>query len=381
MKFPVTTFACPGKVTLPLISLVCCLVLFLGYSSGRAVAQESPQLTREAQFEKLAEEVAALERQGNILKSVVKLVTPSVVHIDAQKRETGTAYTRNVEEAGSGVIIEISESPYIVTNWHVVSGAPLGKIKIRLADRRLMYPTKIWSDPDTDIAVLKVDSRKLVPARIGNSDKMEIGDFVLAVGSPFGLSHSVTHGIISAKGRRDLELGDDEVRYQDFFQTDAAINPGNSGGPLMNLRGEMIGINTAIASNSGGNEGIGFTIPSNLVESVASQLVTNGKVSRAFLGVHLDSQFAAEDAAAMGIIPARGAKISAITPKSPAEVGKLQIGDVVTSFNGISVDDDTHLVNLVSVTPVGKQVDVLFYRGGKLYSQQIRVGNRDGFQN
>src|SRR6185503_4020578 len=148
---------------------------------------------------------------------------------------------------------------------------------------------------------MSVAAPGLVPARLGDSGKLEIGDFVLAVGSPFGLSHSVTYGIISAMGRRDLELGDDGVPYQDFLQTDAAINPGNSGGPLLNLRGEVIGINTAIASNSGGNEGIGFTIPINMTMYVARQLIDRGSVAHAYLGVRLDMNFGPEAAAKLGL--------------------------------------------------------------------------------
>src|SRR5205085_10072275 len=162
----------------------------------------------------------------------------------------------------------------------------------------------------------------LIAARIGDSSKVEIGDFVLAVGSPFGLSHSVTYGIISAKGRRDLELGDDSVRFQDFMQTDAAINPGNSGGPLINLRGEVVGMNTAIASSSGGNEGIGFTIPINMVMIIARQLVERGTVIRAYLGVALDSKFGPATAMSVGLMRPRGTRVTRITPGSPAESGK-----------------------------------------------------------
>ena len=168
--------------------------------------------------------------------------------------------------------------PYILTNRHVIHPAELRSIRLELNDGRLIRATDMWTDPATDVAVLQIDRSDLVPARLGNSDKMEIGDYVLAVGSPFGLSHSVTYGILSAKGRSNLELGSKEIQIQDFFQTDAAINPGNSGGPLLNLRGEIIGINTAIASNSGGNEGIGFTIPINMAMLVAKQLVRNGKL-------------------------------------------------------------------------------------------------------
>ncbi len=164
---------------------------------------------------------------------------------------------------------------------------------------------------------------------------------MLAVGSPFGLSHSVTFGIISAKGRRDLHLGDAELRFQDFLQTDAAINPGNSGGPLCNLRGEIIGINTAIASNSGGNEGIGFSIPINMFMAVARQLIETGKVARAFLGVSLDAKFGPAMAAEIGLPGPMGAGVTAVTPGSPAEAARLQPGDVILEIDGTRVEDDT----------------------------------------
>jgi S1-C subfamily serine protease len=223
---------------------------------------------RDKLYASLSHEVDELERHRRILKTVVRLVSPTVVHIEAEKNETaakGYARNKRVEEAGSGVVVELKDKYYVLTNRHVIRDAQLADIKILFADDRTISPTKVWSDADTDIAVMAVSLPKLIPARVGNSDHVEVGDFVLAVGSPFGLSHSVTYGIISAKGRRELELGDGGVRYQDFLQTDAAINPGNSGGPLIDLRGEVIGINTAIASQSGGNEGIGFSIPINMV--------------------------------------------------------------------------------------------------------------------
>src|SRR5438552_3112620 len=160
---------------------------------------------------------------------------------------------------------------------------------------------QLYAELATDVAIMATTTEGLVPARLGDSSKLEIGDFVLAVGSPFGLSHSVTYGIISAKGRRDLRLGDDGVQYQDFLQTDAAINPGNSGGPLLNLRGEVIGLNTAIASTSGANEGIGFAIPINMVMVIADQLIERGMVVRAFIGVRFDSTFGPTEAAQLGM--------------------------------------------------------------------------------
>ena len=234
-------------------------------------------------------------------------------------------------------------------------------------------------DEETDVGVLCVDAPGLVASPIGDSDRMEIGDFVLAVGSPFGLSHSVTFGIISARGRHDLQLGDDSVRFQDFLQTDAAINPGNSGGPLCNLHGEIIGINTAIASNSGGNEGIGFSIPINLFMGVARQLIDNGKVTRAFLGVSLDSKFGSAMAAELGMSRATGARVTAVTHGSPAEVAGIRPGDVVMKLDGTPIDDDAHLVNLVGILEAGKKVSLEVFRDGATVVIPVEVADRSKF--
>jgi len=330
---------------------------------------------RDRLYREILAEVVALEKQGNLLKKVVRLVKPTVVHIEAT-REDDLPRRKPVEESGSGVILRYRDKHYVVTNRHVIDESPLGGIKVKLWDGRVIYPVKRWADPETDIAVLAVNAPRLIPVRLGNSDKLEIGDFVLAVGSPFGLSHSVTYGIISAKGRRDLDLGAGEVRYQDFIQTDAAINPGNSGGPLMNLRGEVVGINTAIASNSGGNEGIGFSIPINMVRVIAQQLIEKGRVERAFMGVRLDSRFNAAQAARLGLSTYRGARITSVTAGSPAGLASLEVGDVILQFDGVIIEDDNHLVNRVSLTPVGKQVPVIFYRDNKRLLTRVTVGDR-----
>jgi serine protease Do len=255
----------------------------------------------------------------------------------------------------------------------VIKAAVIKNIKIRLADGRQINPNRVpWSDIETDIAVMPVSAAGLVAAKLGNSDVTEIGDFVLAFGSPFGLSHSITFGIISATGRRDLVLGEG-VKYQDFIQTDAAINPGNSGGPLVNLRGEVIGMNTAIASSSGGNEGIGFSIPINMVMIVARQLVQRGSVERAFLGVSLDAGFDPAMAISVGLQRPRGARIKEITPNSPAAVAKLQRGDVILEFGGVRIDNDSHLINLVSLTEVGREIPLLIFRDQKLMNVKVRV--------
>ncbi len=210
----------------------------------------------------------------------------------------------------------------MVTNRHVIADARLDDISIHLHEGRVLKPARIWTDEATDVAVLQVEAPNLIPARWGDSDRVEIGNMVLAMGSPFGLSQSITFGIISAKGRRSLNLGSDRtVLNQDFLQTDAAINPGNSGGPLIGLNGRIVGINTAIASNSGGNEGIGFSIPSNLVRRVVDQLLLYGKVRRAYLGVKLDSEFSAETARRLQVgrlrVPASWKSIPTRPPRSP----------------------------------------------------------------
>ena len=349
-------------------------------------ALERPEATRPEQRaelqRQLARQASLLEAQSAVVKTVAKLVGPAVVHIEADiPPEAKYTYGRgrHVEEAGSGVIIKLKDDYYVLTNRHVVRGAAPEAIRINLADGRRIHPTKVLEDPDTDMAVLAVSAPELIAAPLGNSDQMQIGDFVLAVGSPFGLSHSVTFGIISAKGRRDLTLGEANVRYQDFLQTDAAINPGNSGGPLVNLRGEVIGINTAIASNSGGNEGIGFAIPVNMFMIVGRQLIETGAVARAFLGVNLNSKFGPAMAAELGLPRPIGAHVTGITPGSPAETAKLQPGDVILEFNHTPIEDDAHLVVLVSLTEVDKDVPVLIFRDRKPMTVTVKVGDRSKF--
>jgi serine protease Do len=333
--------------------------------------------TRDRVYSELAADVAELEQHGNILKRIVKLVTPAVVHIEARRESEGSRQPRgDSEEAGSGVIIERRGKLYVLTNRHVIKYSTLTGINVKLADGRVVHPKQTWSDAGTDVAIMWIDAEGLVPARLGDSSKVEIGDFVLAVGSPFGLSHSVTYGIISAKSRRDLRLGDDGVQYQDFLQTDAAINPGNSGGPLLNLRGEVIGLSTAIASTSGANEGIGFAIPVNLAMIVADQLIERGVVVRAFLGVRLDSTFGPTEAAQLGLARPQGARVSGITRNSPAEQARILVGDVILEYDGMRIEDDMHLINLVSLTPVQKEVDVRLLRDGRPVNLRVRVANR-----
>jgi len=364
------------------LTVVCMVLGFAGSAPGESPDETSSREARERLYDEVAREVAAIQPYGTLLKKVVRLIKPTVVHIEARQaaRLGGRVIRRPIEEAGSGVVIELRGKLYVLTNRHVIDNTALEGIDVNFADGSLIHPTNVWMDPSTDVAVMRVSARGLTPARIGDSDQVEIGDFVLAMGSPFGLSHSVTYGIISAKGRRDLELGDGSIRYQDFLQTDAAINPGNSGGPLVNLRGELIGLNTAIASSSGGSEGIGFTIPINMAITVARQLVENGRTLRAYLGVSLNPNFGPAEAARLGLSLARGAHVSSVTANSPAAKAAIQREDVVIKFDGYRIEDDDHLIKVVGFTPVGKEVQVIVFRDGKLVTLTVKVVDRSRFE-
>lgn len=330
--------------------------------------------TRSQLQKQLAETVKVLEAQAAANRLIAKLVGPAVVHIEAQvlgRRALQHGAARPIEEAGSGILAKLSGKTCVLTNRHVIAGATPDKVRIFLADGRVLNPVQIWSDPETDVAVMEVAAEDVVTAPLGNSDAVEIGDFVLAFGSPFGLSHSVTFGIISGKGRRDLDLGDSNVRLQDFLQTDAAINPGNSGGPLVNLNGEVIGINTAIASSSGGNEGVGFAIPINTFLYTAKQLVEKGTVTRAFLGVTLDARFDLQAAQQAGLRQLIGARVVTVTPDSPAAKAGIQPGDIILRMNNVLVENDAHLITMVNMSDVGKEVTLQILRNGQI--QEVKA--------
>jgi serine protease Do len=342
--------------------------------STEVAAQSLSPEDRVRIYGELEREAKEIDRFAGVLKKVALLAKETVVHIEADKDVESSG--RHVEEAGSGVVVEIAGRNCVVTNRHVVRGAAPQRIKVRLVDGRELQPKEVWTDEDTDLAVLAIEGKDIVAARLGDSDRLDIGDMVLAVGSPFGLSHSVTFGIISARNRRNLALGDSGLKYQDFLQTDASINPGNSGGPLLNLRGEVVGINTAIATESGKNEGIGFAIPANMVAPVVRQLVEKGRVQRAFLGVNLDARFGVAAANRLGLNRPLGALVKEVIARSPADSGKIQAGDVILRFNETKVDDDTHLVNLVALTPVGTEVPVIVYREKKEVRLLVKVGEK-----
>ena len=342
-----------------------------------ATVSHAPASERDRLYAELAQQASFVDQHYGLLKRVVKVVQPSVVHIQANKTTRGGKSNSlvRIEEAGAGVIIQRNGKFFVVTNRHVIVDAETRNIRIQLNDGRFFSPTQVYEDPGSDIALLALAETDLSAARFGNSEQVSIGDFVVAVGSPFGLSHSVSYGIISAKGRRDLELGKG-VPYQDFMQTDAAINPGNSGGPLMNLRGEVIGINTAIASNSGGNDGIGFTVPIDMVHRIVEDLIEYGSVRRGFMGVKLDSKFSPEKAQTLGLNSVFGARVTEVYDHSPASAAHMQSGDIIISFNGKRIENDSHLVSEVGQVEIGKKVSVVIYRGGYNNTIDITIQER-----
>ncbi len=269
---------------------------------------------------------------------------------------------------GSGVIV--TKDGYILTNNHVVDGA--SEIKVAMTDGREFTGKVIGCDPKTDVAVIKIDAKDLPAITFADSDKIEVGDVVLAVGHPFGIGQTVTTGIISAKGRATLGLD-----YEDFIQTDAAINPGNSGGALVDIEGRLIGMNTAILSHSGGNQGIGFAVPTNMARWVMESLVNNGRVERGFLGVNIQD-LTPQLAQQFKLDQTSGALVGAVTPGSPAEKAGVQSGDLITSFNGKAVTDSRHLKLEVGTTVPGSAVPLTLLRDGKSTSLTVTVKELPG---
>jgi serine protease DegQ len=274
--------------------------------------------------------------------------------------EGGQPRQREVSSAGSGVIID-AEKGFIVTNHHVVDGAD--EIRVYLQDDREFVAEIVGSDAGTDIAVLKIaDPENLTEMELGDSDKLRVGDFVLAIGNPFGLQHTVTSGIVSAKGRQGIQRDG----YEDFIQTDASINPGNSGGALINLNGELVGINSAIYSSSGGNIGIGFAIPVNIAESIMAQILEFGEVKRGLLGVSI-RDFSAETAEALGIETDdyKGALVEEVFPDSPAEQAGIEVGDVIVAVDGQKVEGAGDLRTTIGLKRSGEAVKIKVERNGK----------------
>ncbi|HHN66010.1 MAG TPA: DegQ family serine endoprotease [Nitrospirae bacterium] len=329
-----------------------------------------------------------LSKLSNSLSEVSSRVTPSVVNISttmtvtAQETPFGELFNDpffrrffgtpfgpeqkyRTTALGSGVIV--SKDGYILTNNHVVKNAE--KIKVILYDKRQYDARVIGTDPKTDLAVIKIDEKNLPAIKIGNSDRLRVGDVVLAIGNPFGLSHTVTMGIVSAVGRSNIGLAD----YEDFIQTDAAINPGNSGGALVNAKGELVGINTAIFSKSGGYMGIGFAIPSNMAKAVMESIIKYGKVIRGWLGVTIQN-ITPEIAKHLGIKANKGALVTDVVKGSPADSAGLKRGDLIVEYNGNPVNNTTELRNMVAQTRPGKIVELKIIRDGREITMTVTIG-------
>ncbi len=278
---------------------------------------------------------------------------------------------RSFEQQGLGTGVIISRDGYLVTNNHVISGAD--EVTVTLSNGRDFDGRVVGTDDKTDLAVLKIDASGLVPALLGDSDKMEVGQWVVAIGSPFGLDQTVTAGIISAKGRANVGI----VDYENFIQTDAAINPGNSGGPLVDLQGRVIGINTAIASRTGGYMGIGFAIPINMVRLVKDSIIEHGRVDRGWLGAGI--QDLDEDLAeSFGFSGKEGVLVGRVRPGGPAEKAGLRTGDIIAEFDGNVMRDANQLRHAVAAIPPNTSTDLTVFRNGKRIRISVTVGLRDG---
>ena len=328
---------------------------------GLTFSQESD---REAAYAQLAVDAAEADKISRIMRTAAELTFPSVVHIETtviqQKQSAGTgnarqATSRRIEETGAGIIVLIDDKLWLVTNSHVVRLAKPNEIRLQLHDRRKATAKQVLLNNDFDIAVVEIVETDLTPARLGNSDTVQAADMVLVIGSPYGLSGSISRGIISATGRRNIPKGEHAVPLLDMLQTDAAINPGNSGGPLVNMRGEVIGVISAIASSSGANEGVGFAIPINDALRVAENLVRYGEVHRPYIGVELAREITDQERTTAKLPQQAGVKITAVTPNSPAAIAGLRVGDIIVKYNDTLVEDDSHFIRLVARANVGDQ--------------------------
>ncbi len=332
-----------------------------------------------------------LGRLSSSLSEVAEAVKPSVVNISTTKTVTmkstpfgdlfndpffrrffgddfrpfGPKRKYKSSALGSGVIV--SADGYILTNNHVIKDAD--EIKVVLYDRREFKGKVIGTDPKTDLAVIKIDAENLPAIKIGESDDLKVGEVVIAIGNPFGLNQTITMGIVSAVGRSNVGIAD----YEDFIQTDAAINPGNSGGALVNTRGELVGVNTAIFSTSGGYMGIGFAIPSDMAKAVMKSIVKYGKVIRGWLGVTIQG-LTPELAKSFDIKEDKGALVTDVVKDSPAQKAGFKRGDLIVEFDGKTVRDETSLRNMVANTPPGKTVQVRIIRDGKEKILTVTLG-------
>ncbi len=309
---------------------------------------------------------------------IVENISPSVVSISVSRtrEEENNLFDfilppdteRWAEQTlGSGVII--SEDGYIITNNHVIEDAE--EIKVTLVDKRSFIARIIGVDPKTDLAVIKIDVSGLPVTKWANSDELKPGDIVLAIGNAYGLSHSVTMGIVSATGRANVGIAD----YEDFIQTDAAINPGNSGGPLVNINGEIVGINTAIFSRSGGYQGIGFAVPSNMARTVFEQLIREGRIKRGWIGINIQ-ELTPELAVKFSYKDQDGVLVNGVYPQSPAERAGIKRGDIIVHYNGRPVKDAGSFRNQVASTFPGKKVKIKIFRDGRLNDIELIIAEQ-----
>ncbi|MBS1112558.1 MAG: serine protease MucD [Nitrospirae bacterium] len=364
------------------------LILLMGFLLGGLAFYTLGKLTGKGRY--LSSPIApTVPRQimetGKAFSEIVNTVSPSVVNISTTKvvrRETGPFFEDpffdffspfhefgapkkwKERSLGSGVIV--SPDGYIITNNHVVEKAD--EIKVTLFDKRVFKGRIVGVDSKTDVAIIRIDAGNLPVLSWGDSDTLQVGEFVLAIGSPYGLSNTVTMGIISAVGRANVGIAD----YEDFIQTDAAINPGNSGGPLVNIKGELIGINTAIFSRTGGYQGIGFAVPSNMVRLVMDQLIQKGKVTRGWIGVSIQ-ELTPELAQQFGLKKSKGALVSDVVKDSPAAKAGIVRGDIIIQFNGKEVKDVSSLRNLVAQSKAGSAISLKILRGGKELTVQVDI--------
>ncbi len=336
----------------------------------------------------LAQPQPATDARGMpTLAPLVNEVTPAVVNISVITRSPmennplfrdpffrrffGVPEQKQQQEqaAGSGVIIDAARG-YVLTNNHVIKDAE--RTIVTLKDRRQFTAKLVGTDPGTDIAVLKIEAPGLSALKLGDSDQLQVGDYVLAVGNPFGIGQTVTSGIVSALGRSGLSV----EGYEDFIQTDASINPGNSGGALINLRGELIGINTAIIGPSGGNVGIGFAVTSNMALAVMNQVIKFGEVRRGRLGIEM-ADLTQELAKKLGVNTLEGAIMAVVQPGSPAEKSGLREGDVVTALNGRPIRNAAELRARLGLTPIGEEVELRLNRGGASRTVRAQIAPPD----
>lgn len=325
------------------------------------------------------------------LAPLLAQVTPAVVNISVESQQTTELnpllndpffkhffdmppmpQQRHHMSAGSGVIFDI-EKGYVLTNHHVIENGD--RIVVTLKDRRRFDAKLIGSDPGTDIALLEIEAEDLTALDLGDSDRLQVGDYVLAIGNPFGLGQTVTSGIVSALGRSGLNV----EGYEDFIQTDASINPGNSGGALVTLDGRMVGINTAIIAPSGGNVGIGFAVPANMAKAVIDQLIEFGEVQRGQLGVTIQD-FTPDLAEALGVEAGVGAVVSQVMPDSAAEAAGLQPGDLIVSVDGRTVTGSADLRSQIGLKRLGREIEINIIRDGQTLTlkAELRRGGRIG---